>query len=52
MILMNKNLETPIMDAARAQQQALWDQMAAMPPLRWYTLRYWLVWFYCWRHGL
>jgi hypothetical protein len=50
-----KNLDTPIMDRARAQQQEFWDEFeiakAADLP-RWYTLRYWRYRFWCWRNGL
>jgi hypothetical protein len=46
-----KDLSTPLIDAAREQREAYFAMVKARPPLRWYTLSYWRVRFFWWRHG-
>jgi hypothetical protein len=47
-----KDLSTPLIDAAREQRRKFWEQIDALPPLRWYQWRFWRYRFWKWRHGL
>jgi hypothetical protein len=49
---MEKDISTPLIDAARARVAEFEARIAAMPPLRWWQIDYWRCRWWWWRNGL